>query len=474
VHTENGDSRRSRPIPAAATAAAAILAGLLVGASLTAAGSQPANQVTFADATGQITTLTTAGSFDTSNPFFQSLGTNGRTCATCHRAAQAWTLTPAEVQQRFNTSKGLDPLFTSNDGANCDGADVSTLSARRNSFSLLLSKGLIRVGLTVPSNAEFKIAEVDDPYGCGAPLTGASMYRRPLPATNLGFLSTVMWDGRETVPGQAITDDLATQARDATIGHAQGTAPSPDQVRQIVAFEMALFTAQTKDDDAGSLTSQGALGGPAALSTQSFCIGINDPLGILPSMPGACAAPSAGLNTRVFTVFDAWSAASSAARQAIARGQRVFNTRQFVIDNVPGLNGDDGSGPLHGPIAGGTCTVCHDTPNAGDHSIAMPLNLGVSDASRRTPDLPLYTLQNLATGETVQTTDPGRAMVTGRWADIGKFKGPILRALPARAPYFHNGSASTLSEVVEFYDTRFHIGLTVQEKSDLVAFLLTL
>jgi cytochrome c peroxidase len=472
VHTEIPDSRRSRPIPAAATAAAAILAGVVVGASLTTAASQPANQVTFADATGQVATVTTAGSFETTNPFFKSLGTNGRTCESCHRAAQAWTLTPAEVRQRFNTSKGQDPLFTNNDGANCEGADVSTLAARRNSFSLLLSKGLIRVGLTVPSHAEFKIAAVDDPYGCGAQPT-VGMFRRPLPTTNLGFLSTVMWDGRETVPSQAIADDLASQARDATIGHAQGTSPAPDVLRQIVAFEMALYTAQITDDNVGSLTGQGALGGPAALSTQSFCVGTNDPLGMLPSMPGACDPAPPPFDPRVFTIFDAWSSTSSAARQAVARGQRIFNTRTFQIDNVQGLNGADGSGPMHSTI-GGTCTVCHDTPNAGDHSVAMPLNIGVADASRRTPDLPLYTLQNLATGETVQTTDPGRAMVTGKWADIGKFKGPILRALAARAPYFHNGSAGTLADVVEFYNTRFNIGLTSQEKSDLIAFLLVL
>jgi cytochrome c peroxidase len=75
---------------------------------------------------------------------------------------------------------------------------------------------------------------------------------------------------------------------------------------------------------------------------------------------------------------------------------------------------------------------------------------------------------------TVQTTDPGRAMLTGKWADIGKFKGPILRALAARAPYFHNGSAATLDEVVDFYDTRFGIGLTAPEKADLIAFLRSL
>jgi len=53
-------------------------------------------------------------------------------------------------------------------------------------------------------------------------------------------------------------------------------------------------------------------------------------------------------------------------------------------------------------------------------------------------------------------------------------KGPILRGLAARAPYFHNGSAATLSDVLDFYDTRFNIGFTAREKSDLIAFLQSL
>jgi cytochrome c peroxidase len=126
---------------------------------------------------------------------------------------------------------------------------------------------------------------------------------------------------------------------------------------------------------------------------------------------------------------------------------------------------------VFGPIQTGTCTICHDTPNAGNHSVAMPLNIGIAAASRRTPDMPLYTLRNSWTGQVVQTTDPGRAMVTGKWRDVGKFKGPILRALAARPPYFHDGSAATLEDVVAFYDTRFNLHLTEAEKADLVAFL---
>ena len=77
-------------------------------------------------------------------------------------------------------------------------------------------------------------------------------------------------------------------------------------------------------------------------------------------------------------------------------------------------------------------------------------------------------------GQIFEVTDPGRALITGKCADIGKLKGPILRGLAARAPYFHNGSAATLADVVEFYNQRFDIGFTDQQKADLVAFLSSL
>ena len=445
------------------------MAGFVGTVEHSAADQPPSNELTFSNDSGVQRTMTTAGSLDLNNPFFQELGTNGRTCFTCHQPDQGWTVTPDRIRARFEQSKGLDPIFRTNDGSNCEGADVSTLDKRRHAFTQLMTKGLIRIGLTVPDNAEFMIVDVDDPYNCGAPLTEASMYRRPLPSTNLGFLSTVMWDGRETVKGQAMHDDLATQAIDATTGHAQGATPQPSQVQAILDFEMGLFTAQTQDRHAGSLTADGGRAGLKALASEGFCIGVNDPLNLLPVMPGACATSSGGLNPNVFTLFDSWLKSDSPARRAIARGEQLFNTRSFVIDNVGGLNRDAGD-PLTGPFSG-TCTVCHDTPNVGDHSIAFPLDIGVAAASQRTPDLPLYTLQNKTTHQIVTTTDPGRAMVTGKWNDIGKFKGPILRGLAARAPYFHNGSMATLDELVDFYNTRFNIGLTPSERLDLIAFL---
>ena len=94
--------------------------------------------------------------------------------------------------------------------------------------------------------------------------------------------------------------------------------------------------------------------------------------------------------------------------------------------------------------------------------------------------MPLYTLRckvestTCTPGATVQTTDPGRALISGKYDDIGKFKGPILRGLAARAPYFHNGFAENLDAVIDFYNERFAMDLTEQEHDDLVAFLRTL
>jgi hypothetical protein len=446
-------------------------AAALIGHSFLASATEPRRgELTFSNPAGVHRTVAVDGPPDRGNPFFEDLGTNGRTCFSCHRPAQAWSVTPDELVDRFNRTAGRDPIFRTNDGSNCEGAVAHSVAQRRRAFSLLLTKGLIRVGMNVPATAEFEVVDVNDPYGCNAPMSSVSMYRRPLPTANLKFLSTVMWDGRHTAAGKSVRDGLVAQAREAVISHAEGASPTDMQLRAMADFELGLFTAQVRDERAGRLSEAGAQGGPRRLIVQPFCIGINDPLGMLPAVPGACLGPSPGFDPRVFRLFAGWRRDRSAERRAIARGEEIFNTRPFAITSVPGLNGGPGD-PVSGPIQSGTCTICHDTPNAGNHSVSMPLNIGIVDAARRTSDQPLYTLRNRGTGELTQVTDPGRAMITGKWRDIGKFKGPILRALAARPPYFHDGSAATLSEVIEFYDTRFGIGLSEQEKSDLLAFL---
>jgi cytochrome c peroxidase len=445
------------------------------------------NLAGFPDAGGVVRTYSQNGDIDLTGPFFQSLGTNGRSCGTCHQPGDAMTVAAEHVQARFDSSEGLDPIFRTNDGSNCDhDIDIATLAGRSSAYSLLRTRGLIRVALAVPITRDFDVAGVTNPYHCNE--TGVlSMHRRPLPATNLKFLSTVMFDGREssiqtgTIPissasyPKSLLDDLAHQSVDATLGHAQGLLPGPTVAQQqaIVAFEMGLFTGQAEDHGAGNLSTGSAQGGPQAISQQRFFIGINDPVGLDPTNPVPFT-----FSTKIFNVFDAWQAAGSPHRQAIARGQAVFNTKTFTITGVAGLNGTTFANGVTGPqvIVSG-CGLCHDTPNVGNHSVSAPLDIGVADPpgghnALDTSYLPVITIcQRPSLTTCVRTTDPGRAMITGKFADVGKFKGPILRGLAARAPYFHNGSAQTLQDVVDFYDSRFQIGFTDQEKSDLVAFL---
>jgi cytochrome c peroxidase len=114
----------------------------------------------------------------------------------------------------------------------------------------------------------------------------------------------------------------------------------------------------------------------------------------------------------------------------------------------------------------------------------LPINIGVANGGRDNDnlgldigDLPLFALACVSgpnAGTTYMVTDPGRALISGKCADIGKVKGPILRGLAARAPYFHNGSAATLQDVVNFYNLRFDIGFTVEQMQDLAAFLQSL
>ncbi|HWF92211.1 MAG TPA: hypothetical protein VN684_07995 [Terriglobales bacterium] len=451
-----------------------VVIGLFVFTSSAFAQLMVPTPLVFLNSNGAVSTISTTGSIDFTNPFFKSLGTNGRSCVSCHVPSQGWSISPPDVALRFLTTMGTDPIFRPVDGAICPSAKVSTVLQRASAYRLLLKKGLLRISMAVPAGAQFSIVGIQDPYSCAeTTATHPALYRRPLPSTNLPFLATVMWDGRETFAGETINQDLGSQASDATTGHAQATvAPSPEQLARIVDFESSLFTAQTYDKAAGPLNDRGANGGPHTLLSEPFFLGINDPLGGNPS--------GAAFNPNVFDLYSSWldqhgSDRQSAARRAIARGEVLFNTFPIPITGVTGLNDALGQRTVKG-----TCSTCHDAPNAGDHSLSLALNIGIADYPAHPgldiSGLPVYTVRcNTTSPPTImRTTDLGRAMVTGKCADVGKTKGPILRGLSARAPYFHNGSADTLGDVVTFYNMRFGMGLTIQQQSDLVAFLKSL
>ena len=433
------------------------------------------------------------------NGFFASLGTNGRACSTCHVEANAWALTPRHAQFLAHD----DPLFAPVDGSDCPPTSSDQGPNRANS-SMVLKYAVIRVEIAIPATANFTLASATNPKGCAIPPGDAAiagnlfLFRRPLPSANLMLLSSVMWDGRETLDkiathgGEegttgAVLFDLGDQANSATTGHAQGAPIAGTQAQQdIVAFEAGLSTAQVVlvPDIGFALLDVGAKGGADYLKnvvTPAFSIGVNDPL-------------NPPFTNTVFTLYSAWEPTSAVYRrlspvqQAIGRGEAIFNTTTFVVHDVPGINSVP-SDPLYNPadplagkdiVAG--CGLCHNNPNVGNHSTSLPINIGVTmahpvnnngsaNSELDLANLPVYTLINPSTGATVQVTDPGRAMISGNWADIGKTKGPMLRGLAARAPYFHNGSARDLATVVTFYNQRFNIGLSARQQSDLVTFL---
>jgi cytochrome c peroxidase len=393
----------------------------------------------FRNPSGKAATFSTTGKIPLDGEFFQEFGTNERTCGSCHLPSDGWTISAATVQDLFLRTEGLHPIFRPVDGSNSPAADVSTVEARRAAYSMLLSRGLIRIGIGISADAEFELIEIDDPYGF-ASASELSLFRRPLPASNLGNIPFVMWDGRET--GPTLDAALATQANAATLGHAEATERLTDDVKEeIVAFESALSHAQLVDNAAGRLDRAGARGGPVFLAFQDPFVGRMD---LFDAWAGA-DEPGSGSGVESLSV--------RRARAAIARGQALFNER--------------GNRPF-----GATCSGCHaplgDGPENGFNRFH---DLRLSSPERRTPDLPLYTLRNKATGEIRSTTDPGRALITGLWVDIDHFKVPGLRGLAARAPYWHNGSSATLVDVVTFYEEFAGFDFTEQEEADLVAFL---
>lgn len=379
-----------------------------------------------------------SGDIDRSNPFFQELGTNGRTCETCHMADQGWSVVPLGIKLRFLSTDGLDPIFRPHDGANAPNLDVSTPAARWSAYSLLLNRGLIRIGRPMPAGAEFELLSVDDPYGF-ATAAQLSLYRRVPSIANVAYLGAINWDGRSTIPSDPtnIRQGLKNQSNGATVNHAQAS-PIDDATRDlIVDFETQLFFTQTATWYAGNLSALGASGNPESIMSLPFVVGMN-------------TNPS--FDPNVFSTFLPWSAAFLQHRRVVEDGQVVFNTKTFGPNN-------------------GTCSGCHNIPAIGGRSNAVFFDVGISDPARRTADVPLYTFRNLTTGDVMSTTDPGRGLITGRWSDLNRFKAPALRGLAARPPYFHDGSEATLDDVVEHYDEHFNIGLTAYEHHALVRFL---
>jgi len=490
---------------------------------------------TFANANGRLEVTSMTGNIDLQNPFFQNLGANGRRCDSCHKIDASMGISVAQIQAAFNATNGTDPIFRINDGSNAPKgfySQIADVNQRRISFSMLLAHGVIRVGIGIPASRDYSLVAVNDPY-MFASATELSLFRRPLPSVNVAFNSHTMWDGRESEGGR--TNNLAAlmnQANDATQGHAERPTPLDTATRTAIAnFQLNLFAGQVQSNIAGSLTVKGcdiqqgeenpgaaceaARGGGVALqavftggnddfpgaftkfdgTSPASATRLNDPLPLRapnPAIAGVQLVPAATHDNISFTVVEPWESATLGAnptvngvaqnatttknRGELGDGENIFYTKPIRITNVPGLNGP-GDGANAGKVIQGTCTTCHSNPDVGNHSRARFFNIGIADPNPgnvglfNMADYPQYTFRNATGSQQVTFTDPGLALRTGKFDDLGKFKVPQLRGLANRGPYFHNGAAKTLTDVVNYYNRRFNIGFTSEEIRKVVLFL---
>jgi hypothetical protein len=469
--------------------------------------------VEYTNSWGRLGILNASGAIDTTgNPFFQVLGTNGRACVSCHQPADGMSLALSSVLRRWSDTQGTDPIFAAIDGMNCPDLPAADPA----SHSLLLERGLFRIPLPWPPvdargqpiTPEFTLEVVRDPTGCNThPTYGVegerhevSVYRRPRPTANLryvtssrfgvtpfigktGMLAAVDPETGRPVNMNMMADarepTLKTQAQSAAHGHLEvARALSPPQLDAIRDFELQLYAAEAYSNGAGALNEPD---GPSGLGPTAMARGSD---GVLGNNTTRFVIPMEEKWARLPEGRDAAERERNAFRESVQRGHDVFFFRTFWISDAMHIN----TVGLGNPIKR-TCSTCHgmhmtgmDTANGwmdiGTTNHPWALEPAESPWAKKLPELPLFKITCRADlpphpflGRTIHTQDPGRALISGKCEDVGAIVIQQFRGLAARAPYFSNGSAASLREVVDFYDRRFNIRFTEQEKVDLVYFL---
>jgi cytochrome c peroxidase len=286
----------------------------------------------------------------------------------------------------------------------------------------LLQAATIRVIMPLPPN----VVLLDDPLA-----RSVVLHRTPGTVFNIGLEPVIMWDGR--------APNLRDQAAGAVAAHFEpARLPAGDERRDIEHYEETLFSSE---------------------SLRSFFEG-----GPPPELPAG--------NT-----------------ESERRG------REFFVDQFDGTS------------SRGICAACHTGPMLNQITAQFPIangipcpdpSLGEDCPSTENPPVPpgsrFFTafVSEFNTGanpvrswlfiepsgnNVVQSPDPGRALITGRFLDANFFKIPTLWGVSATSPYFHDGSVQTLEDLVAHYDRFFtvaffgRITLSLQDQQDIVAFL---
>jgi hypothetical protein len=422
------------------------------------------------------------------HPFFTALGPNGRACVTCHQPADAMSLSAASAQRQWARRGAKDPLFAASDGSNCP----SLPQGERASHSLLLDHGLIRIARPWPPKGvtpDFTIDVVRDPSTCnldpryGLAASGmVSVFRRPRPVANFKYIEAMgfAYDPKAGLPlpvdpetgkpvsGNLMADarvpSLTAQMRDAAGAHLGFLKNlSKRDIARIIDFERRIYAAQQIDAKGGALDGDGAMGG-----TRTLQVSQAGRLGSDGGIP-------------VWSEFEAWEKTPAAVkaklppevrefRDSVARGARVFRDKTFLITDSAGINSPIGFG---NPVRN-SCVFCHNMSYMGMDVAPGQVDLGTTNQpfADPAPHLPLFRITCTGKphphyGRTILTNDPGYALTTGRCADVGRITLQSLRGLSARAPYFANGGAKDIRGVIDYYERRYNIGYTEQEKRDL-------
>jgi len=467
----------------------------------------------YANGAGEVGIYNASGKVETrGHPFFEAIGTNGRACVTCHQPSDGMSLSRKSIRERWEKSGGKDPLFAAVDGQNCPNQPHDDPA----SHSLLLERGLFRVGLPWPPkrpdgsriDPEFTLEVVRDPTGCNLdPRYGLnsadptiSVYRRPRPSANTKYTTHQGFGvnpfiGKNGMPAQrdpathrptsmnlmsdARAPSLAAQAQDAAQNHLQVRAPlSDEQVARIVEFERQVYSAQVTGPAATDLA---PVGGPPALGPRNVAAG--EP-GVLGNNTTRWVFPMGEQWKNQPRTGDAARDAQSTMRESIQRGHDVFMFRTFWIKDSMHLNTVGLGNPTKR-----TCSTCHgmhmmglDTANGwmdiGSTNLPWAKEEPLNPWNSNKPQMPLFKVTckpgvrpHPFLGSVIYTQDPGRALISGLCNDVGTIVMQQFRGLAARAPYFSNGSANSLRDLVDFYDRRYNIGYSEQEKQDLVNFL---
>ncbi len=264
---------------------------------------------------------------------------------------------------------------------------------------------------------------------------GGAMGTRNTPTVlNAAFLSTQFWDGRA-----ATLEEQAAQPLLNPIEHGfTNTAAVEARIKELGEYA-ELFKAAFGSD---AITLERAA--KAIASFERTIISLDAPI-------DRFLAGEAG-----------------AISQSAKRGWELFNTKA-------------------------RCNTCHG------HIGAFPLftdedyhNLGVGTQALDFAKVAREAAETVAQGKSIdelvlgdaEASELGRFIVSGLPKHLGAFKTPQLRNVALTAPYMHDGSEATLRDVIDFYDRGGNdnpyldggmrpLGLTEQERSDLVALLET-